>query len=182
MNTLNYGCCTYISLTASLQHLCLHSKLMATGARQCLSTGHRKQQDCPLWIWPLWTLVVRTRSLVLILGLCASCKSNNRDASKRILRLLNWQLMQSAPLYIQHCGLFWPRGKIFIVPFQPFPRHCRFFPPCTLDECFGEVMKLHLETFFRLSKMFDMHWSLICFAMVQKIQSTVASLDFMGQR
>ena len=66
-----------------------YSKQMATGARQCLSTGHRKQQDFLLWTLPLWTLVAQIKSSVSISGQCASCKIVSRDASRRILRLLN---------------------------------------------------------------------------------------------
>lgn len=73
---------------------------MATGERQCLSTGHRKQQDFRLWILPLWTLVAQIKSLASTLGLCASCKVVRRDVSGRTLRLMNWQLTRSATLYI----------------------------------------------------------------------------------
>lgn len=66
-----------------------YSKQMATGARQCLSTGHRKQQDFLLWTLPLWTLVAQIKSSVSISGQCASCKIVSRDVSRRILRLLN---------------------------------------------------------------------------------------------
>ncbi len=56
---------------------------MVSGARQCLNTGPKKQQDYLLWILHLWTLEVQIRSLALISGLCASCESRSRDALKR---------------------------------------------------------------------------------------------------
>lgn len=66
-----------------------YRKQMASGARQCLSTGHRKHQDFLLWILPLWTLVAQIRSSASTSGQCASCKVVSRDVSGRTLRLLN---------------------------------------------------------------------------------------------
>lgn len=55
--------------------LVFYSKPTATGARQSLSTGHRKQQDFLLWTLPPWTLVAQIKSLASISGQCASCKA-----------------------------------------------------------------------------------------------------------
>lgn len=75
--------------TQTLLCLVFSSKRMATGARQCLSTGHRKQQDFPLWTLPLWTLVAQIKSSASISGQCASCKVFGGDVSGRTVRLLN---------------------------------------------------------------------------------------------
>lgn len=89
-----------------------YSKQTATGARQCLSTGHRKLQDFLLWTLPLWTLVALIRSSVSISGPCASCKAGR---VKR--RLLNWQLTRSAILYIR-VRVLCPTAK-YLLSLQP---------------------------------------------------------------
>lgn len=62
----------------------LYSKRLATGGRQCLSTGHRKQQDFPLWILLLWTSVAQIKSSASISGQCASYKIVSRDVWRTV--------------------------------------------------------------------------------------------------
>lgn len=49
------------------------------GARQSLTTRHRKQLACPSLILLLWTLVLQTKSLALKLDPSVSCKKRNLD-------------------------------------------------------------------------------------------------------
>lgn len=99
---------------------------MATGARPCLSTGHRKQQDFPLWILPPWTLAAGIKSSASTSGPCASCKGVSREASRRIPRLLNWQLMQSATLYIRVPRTVVAPWRDIYCAFRPSSRQQRF--------------------------------------------------------
>lgn len=103
--------------------LVFYSKQMATGARQCLSTGHRKQQDFRLWILPLWTLAAQIKSSASISGQCASCKVVSRDVSGRTLRLLNWQLTTSATLYIWVLRTILALWQDIYCAFRPSSRH-----------------------------------------------------------
>lgn len=110
-------------------NLCFYlfnSKQMATGARPCLSIGHRKQQDFPLWILPPWTLVAGIKSSASTSGPCASCKGVSKEASRRIPRLLNWQLTRSATLYIRVPRTIVAPWRDIYCAFRPSSRQQRF--------------------------------------------------------
>lgn len=105
-------------------NLCFYlfnSKQMATGARPCLSTGHRKQQDFPLWILPPWTLAAGIKSSASTSGPCASCKGVSREGKCRGESRDCWtdSWCDQPRCTYEYRGLLWPRGEIFIVPFDP---------------------------------------------------------------
>lgn len=115
--------------------LCLvfHSKPTATGARQSLSTGHRKQQDFLLWTLPLWTSAARIKSSASTSGQCASCKAVSGDVSGRTGRLLNWQLSRSATLYIRVPRTLLALWQDIYCAFRPSSRQQR-----KLERMFGD--------------------------------------------
>lgn len=112
------------SSQSSLTNLCFYlfnSKQMATGARPCLSTGHRKQQDFPLWILPPWTLAAGIKSSASTSGPCASCKGVSREGKCRGESRDCWtdSWCDQPRCTYEYRGLLWPCGEIFIVPFDP---------------------------------------------------------------
>lgn len=126
-NTVDCAELLFTEARLSFYHLnlCPHRNQTATGARQCLSTGHRKQQDFRLWILPLWILVVQIKSSASTSGPCASCRIVSRDESRRILRLLNWQLIRSATLYIRVLRTILALRQDIYCAFWPSSRHRR---------------------------------------------------------
>lgn len=132
--------------------LCLvfYSKQMATGARQCLSTGHRKQQDFLLWTLPLWTLVAQIKSSASISGQCASCKVFGGDVSGRTVRLLNWQLSRSATLYIRVLRTLLALWQDIYCAFRPSSRQQR-----KLEWMFGNHLSKLVERESFLSVVLD---------------------------
>lgn len=155
----------YLSELQVISHLnvcsSFHSKLMGIGARQCLNTGPRKQQDYLLWILHQWTLEVQTRSLELILGLCASCKSRSGDALKRFLGL-SWVTAEKISLvHTEHWTFLAPVARYLLcLPSDSWNQPLqKVFPDWAL-----EIKKFNLTdnlTRLSINCCFKLRWQLL---------------------